>query len=62
MKNHTIDPAFAVVDKKTRFIRMGLDGCLAVFDTRKQAREVSRKHKGTEVVPVTVGRFVNARR
>lgn len=59
--NHTIKPAYALLDKDTNFICIGPDGCLAIFDTRKEAMTVKRTYKDTKVVPVTIGRFVKLR-
>lgn len=48
--------AWALVDKKERFIRMDpFSLALAIFDTRDAARRASRRHKGTIVRPVTLG-------
>jgi len=51
-------PAYAVVDKKTRLIRMDPKSkALAIFDTRAAARALVKLHRGaTFVVKITMER------
>lgn len=50
-------PAYALVDKATKLIRMhDVTQCLAIFDTRQAARNARLVHPNTMVVPIRMER------
>jgi hypothetical protein len=54
--------AYALVDRNTKLIRMEPDStALAIFDTRRGAREAKKVHAGTMIVPITMKREKKAR-
>jgi hypothetical protein len=51
-------PAYALVDKATRLIRMDDESkALAIFDSRQAARDAAKVHANTMVIPITLQRF-----